>query len=91
MYSLRIDGFSAKELSGIFDKQFSEEANVTADDWKGYPPLMAEYKIKQVDIENGSNFLKLHTMIHQVKSWIRTTYSGVSSFYIDQCFAEFCC
>jgi hypothetical protein len=90
MYSLKIDDFSAKELSSIFDKHISKEANINADKWKGYKPLMAEYNIKQIDSEHGSNFLKLHTMIHQVKSWIGTPYSWVSSFNIDGYFAEFC-
>ena len=36
------------------------------------------------------NFKALHTMIHQVKSWIRTTYSWVSEKHIDRYFNEFC-
>lgn len=35
------------------------------------------------------NFKALHTMIHQVKSWIRTTYSWVSDLNINRCFNEF--
>jgi len=34
--------------------------------------------------------MALHTMIHQVKSWIRTTYSWVSDFNIDRYLDEFC-
>ncbi len=29
-------------------------------------------------------------MIHQVKSWIRTTYSWVSDDNLNRCFNEFC-
>jgi hypothetical protein len=29
-------------------------------------------------------------MIHQIKTWIRTTYSWVSKFNVDKYFAEFC-
>ena len=36
------------------------------------------------------NFKVLHTMIHQVKSWIRTTYSWVSESNINRYFNEFC-
>ena len=36
------------------------------------------------------NFKALHTMIHQVKSWIRTTYSWVSDYNINRYFNEFC-
>ena len=90
MYSLKIDNFSAKELKKIFDKHISEKANVTTDKWKGYIPLMSEYNITQVESNHGNNFQKLHTMIHQIKSWIRTTYSWVSDSNIDRYFAEFC-
>ncbi|MCY4561677.1 MAG: IS1595 family transposase, partial [Flavobacteriaceae bacterium] len=31
-----------------------------------------------------------HTMNHQIKSWIRTTYSWVSDFHLDRYFNEFC-
>lgn len=90
MYSLKIDNFSAKELKKIFDKHISKKANVKTDKWKGYMPLMSEYNITQIESNHGNNFQKLHTMIHQIKSWIRTTYSWVSDFNIDRYFAEFC-
>ena len=36
-------------------------------------------------------FIKtLHTMIHKIKSWIRTTYSRVSEFNLNRYFSEFC-
>jgi len=90
MYILKIDNFSAKELEKIFDKHIDKKASVTTDKWKGYWPIMKDYNITQVESDNGANFLKLHTMIHQIKSWIRTTYSWVSDYNIDRYFAEFC-
>ena len=36
------------------------------------------------------NFPALHTMIYQLKSWIRTTYSWVSDFNINRYLDEFC-
>jgi len=90
MYSLKIDNFSAKELEKIFDKHIDKKARVTTDNWKGYRPIMKSYNITQIESDKGANFLKLHTMIHQIKSWIRTTYSWVSDFNIDRYFAEFC-
>lgn len=35
------------------------------------------------------NFKALRTMIHQIKSWIGTTYSWVSNFNINRYFNEF--
>lgn len=90
MYAMGIDNYSAKELKKLFEKHISEEAEVTTDCWKGYRPLMADYNIVQVESNGGLNFKALHTMIHQVKSWIRTTYSWVSEFNINRYLDEFC-
>lgn len=88
-YSLKIDNFSAKSLRTIFDRHISEEAIITTDEWKGYNPLSKEFNITQIPSDNGRNFKALHTVIHQVKSWIRTTYSYVSDFNIDRYLAEY--
>ena len=90
MYSMKIDNYSAKELEKIFEKHISEEATVITDKWKGYRPLMSQYNITQVESDQGLNFKAMHTMIHQVKSWIRTTYSWVSEFNINRYLNEFC-
>jgi len=90
MYSLSIDNFSATELKKIFDKHIDKQAQVTTDKWKGYNPLKKDYTITQIESDHGMNFKKLHTMIHQIKSWIRTTYSWVSPEHINRYFDEFC-
>ncbi|NQU32871.1 MAG: IS1595 family transposase, partial [Bacteroidetes bacterium] len=90
MYSMNIDNYSAKELEKIFEKHISGEATVVTDKWKGYRPLMKQYNITQIESGHGLNFKALHTMIHQVKSWIRTTYSWVSEFNINRYLNEFC-
>ena len=90
MYAMKIDDFSAKELRTIFNKHISKEAIITTDLWKGYRPISKEYNITQIPSNNGANFKALHTMIHQIKSWIRTTYSWVSDFNINRYYDEFC-
>lgn len=90
MYALKIDNFSSKELEKIFEKHIDENASITTDLWRGYRPLFEEYNITQIESNNGKNFIALHTMIHQVKSWIRTTYSWVSDFNINRYLDEFC-
>lgn len=90
MYINKIDNYSSKELLGIFEKHISKEANVLTDKWKGYRPLMIDYNIEQIASDSGMNFKMLHTMIHQVKSWIRTIYSWVSPENINRYFNEFC-
>ena len=90
MYSMKIQNYSAKELKKIFETHVSPDARVTTDLWKGYRPLMKDYNIIQIKSEGGMNFKALHTMIHQVKSWIRTTYSWVSDSNINRYLDEFC-
>lgn len=89
-YALKINDFSAKSLRTIFDKHICKDANITTDEWKGYKPIMKDYNIEQIPSNHGSNFKALHTMIHQVKSWLRTTYSWVSEKNIERYFNEFC-
>jgi transposase-like protein len=90
MYAMKIDNYCAKELKNIFEIHISPEAKVTTDLWKGYRPLMKQYDITQIQSEGGLNFKALHTMIHQVKSWLRTTYSWVSPGHINRYLDEFC-
>jgi len=90
MYSMKIENYSAKELKKLFEAHISTKATITTDLWKGYRPLMEDYNITQIKSDGGLNFKALHTMIHQVKSWIRTTYSWVSEYNIDRYLAEFC-
>ena len=90
MYALKIDNFSSKELEKLFDKHIDQTASITTDLWRGYLPLFKDYNISQIESNGGKNFMALHTMIHQVKSWIRTTYSWVSDFNINRYLDEFC-
>ena len=90
MYAMRIDNFSAQSLIKIFDKHIDKKAKVRTDEWKGYRPISKQYNITQVPSDRGGNFKALHTMIHQIKSWIRTTYSWVSDFNVDRYYNEFC-
>jgi len=89
-YVLKIDDFSSKSLKEIFEKHISKDAKVTTDEWRGYWPIAKEYQIQQIPSLDGINFKALHTMIHQVKSWLRTTYSWVSPKHINRYFDEFC-
>ena len=88
MYAMKIDNFSAQSLQYIFVNHISREAKVTTDKWKGYRPISKVYNITQIPSNNGLNFKALHTMIHQVKSWIRTTYSWVSDENLNRYFNE---
>jgi transposase-like protein len=89
-YALKIKDFSSNSLRVIFEKHVSKSAKITTDQWRGYRPIAKEYDISQIPSNQGLNFKAMHTMIHQVKSWIRTTYSWVSEKHIDRYLNEFC-
>lgn len=90
MYAMKIDDFSAQSLQYIFNNHISRSANVTTDKWRAYAPIAKAFKITQIESNNGLNFKALHTMIHQIKSWIRTTYSWVSANNLNRYLNEFC-
>ena len=90
MYAMRIEDFSAQSLQYMFINHISRDAKITTDKWRGYRPIAKAYDITQIESSGGLNFKALHTMIHQIKSWIRTTYSWVSDFNIHRYFNEFC-
>ena len=82
MYAMKIQDFSTRSLQYIFVNHISQEAKVI--------PITKAFNIEQIESNGGLNFKALHTMIHQIKSWIRTTYSWVSNFNINRYFNEFC-
>ena len=90
MYAMKIEDFSAQSLQYIFVNHISRDAKVVTDQWRGYRPISKAYDITQIKSNGGLNFKALHTMIHQVKSWIRTTYSWVSEYNLNRYFNEFC-
>ena len=89
-YTFKIPDHSARSLRKMFEKHIDKKAKITTDKWKGYNPIAKDYDLTQILSEKGSNFKALHVMIHQVKSWIRTTYSWVSEKNINRYFDEFC-
>jgi len=90
VYIRAIDDYSSKSLRGIFDAHISKSAQVTTDGWRGYQPLKNDYQINQIKSEGGKNFIQMHTIIHQVKSWIRTTFAHVDHGHIQKYFDEYC-
>ncbi len=90
VYIKSIDDYSAKSLTPIFEEHIHTSAKIFTDKWRGYQPLKSRYDITQIESENGKNFKKLHIMIHQVKSWLRTIPTHVSKQHIQKYFDEFC-
>ena len=90
VYIRAINDYSSKSLKPIFTNHISKKASIVTDQWKGYRPIAKEYKITQLKSDGGKNFIQMHTIIHQVKSWIRTTFAHVDRGHIQKYFDEYC-
>ncbi|MEL4309178.1 IS1595 family transposase [Joostella sp. CR20] len=90
VYIKSIDDYFSKSLTPIFEEHISTSAKIFTDKWRGYEPLKATYDITQIESSNGKNFKKLHIIIHQIKSWLRTIPTHVSKEHIQKYFDEFC-
>lgn len=90
MYALHIDDYSSASLKPLFERHISPAAHVTTDGWKGYRPLKKDWQIQEEDGKDLPLFSTIHTMIHQVKSTLRTTYSYVSKKHMHLYLNEYC-
>ncbi len=89
VYSMSIKDYSSVSLRTIFEKHISKDANVITDEWLGYRPISKDYDITQLPSNMGQNFKQLHIVIHQIKSWIRTTYSWTHKQHTDKYLDEY--
>lgn len=89
VYFNKIENYSAISLRKIFDEHISKEATVYTDKWTGYKPIGKEYNIHQHFSDKGQSMKQMHTIIHQVKSWLRSTYSWVHESHIEKYLAEY--
>ena len=89
VYFNKIEDYSSKSLSTIFDAHISTGARVFTDKWTGYVPIGKRYDIHQNYSDKGNNMKQMHTIIHQVKSWLRSVYSWVHEGHIEKYLAEY--
>lgn len=88
-YAAPIENYSSDELSVLFDKHISVDAQVTTDQWTGYKAITDKYDIKQIPSDQGKNFQEIHVIISSLKSWIRTIPSHVSHKHLSAYLNEF--
>jgi len=88
VYIKSIDDYSCKSLTPIFEEHITTSVKIFTDKWRGYKPLKETYNITQIKSEKGKNFKKLHIIIHQVKSWLRTIPTHISKQHIQKYFDE---
>ena len=89
VYFNKIDDYSSKSLTKIFDEHISTEAYVFTDKWTGYVPISKKFNITQKYSDKGGSMKQMHTIIHQLKSWLRSVFSWVHQGHIEKYLAEF--
>jgi len=89
VYFMKIEDYSSKSLKGIFERHIATDATVYTDKWTGYRPLKSEYKILDKYSDKGNSMKQMHTIIHQLKSWMRSTYSWVHENHIEKYLNEY--
>ncbi len=89
VYFKRIENYSSKSLTKIFDIHISKSAQILTDKWVGYIPISKRFNIQQKYSDKGGSMKQMHTIIHQVKSWLRSLYSWVHEGHIEKYLAEY--
>ncbi len=88
-YAAIIDDYSAESIKPLFDAHISKEANVKTDKWTAYLKIAKEYKITQEKSVPGKNFKQIHTVIHQIKTAVRTIQTHVCKDYLQKYLDEY--
>lgn len=89
VYFKQIKDYSAESLRQIFDTHISPSSKVWTDQWTGYIPISKDYNINRIPSNNGAGMKQMHTVIHQVKSWLRCVFSWVHEGHIEKYLAEY--
>ena len=89
-YGTIINDYSSAELMKIFDTHISKEkALVRTDEWTGYGPLESDYTMERIKSDKGKNFPEMHTLIMNLKSWLRGIYHKCSEKHMQAYLNEF--
>lgn len=88
-YFNKIADYSSKSLNSIFDNHISEEAHLMTGKWTGYVPIPKRFNIEQKYSDRGGSMKQMHTIIHRLKSWLRSTYLWVHDEHIEKYLDEF--
>ena len=90
-YAKVIEDYSSDSFKPFFEKHIDKQAKVRTDKWRGYMPLKESYKLlEQEESAKGENFPELHTIIMNLKSWLRGIHHHVSKQHVQSYLDEFC-
>jgi hypothetical protein len=91
VYIEMLEDYSTNSFRPFFEKHISETAKVLTDKWNSYKPLKDCYKeLEQEKSDKGQNFKHIHTIIMNLKSWIRGIHHKCSKKHFQAFLDEFC-
>lgn len=89
-YAEVIKQASATCVTPFFEKQIDDDnARVVTDGWRGFQPLESEYEISQKHSLGGKNCMGLHTVIMNLKGWLRGIHHHCLARFINGYLDEF--
>jgi transposase-like protein len=88
-YAKVIEDYCAASILPLFEEHISKEAKVTTDKWAAYTKIGKVYNITQIK-SNSITFRPINTIVHQIKSWIRTIQSHVDKGHLQKYLDEYC-
>jgi len=88
MYAKVIPDASNTSFRPFFEKHIDPKATIKTDQWRGYKPLMKDFKnlIQVPSGKKGSNFPDMHRAIMMFKAWLRGIHHSVRDLqaYLDE-------
>lgn len=89
-YAKVIEDYSSESLKPVFDVHINKDANIFADGWSGYKPLVEDYpNLKQKLSDKGKNFKMIHIQIRNFKNWLRGVHSYCNKEYLQKYMDEY--
>lgn len=88
-YAKIIDDYSAESIKPLFEEHIDKEASIKTDKWSAYTKIGKEYSITQEKSNPSVNFKQMHTIIHQIKSGLRTIQTHVNIGHLQKYLDEY--
>jgi hypothetical protein len=88
-YGMKIQNYSGRELSKIFERHITEGASVITDGWRGYNNIKGYNIYKNVEVMKKM-INPMNRVMQQFKSWVRGIHHHVSNEHIQGYINEFC-
>lgn len=88
-YAQCIENYKADSFRPFFHSKIDKDADIETDGFSTYSALTDEYQIQQFYSDKGLRFPKLHSVIMNIKSWLRGIHHKCQYVYMQKYLDEF--